>query len=91
MDLQLAGRTALVTGASSVGLGRAIALGLAREGARLAITSRREALLKEAAREIGVEGCIEPVVIAADLYEPDAPERLAASARERVSGESTSW
>ena len=41
MDMKLAGKTALVTGASSVGLGRAIALGLAREGVKVAITARR--------------------------------------------------
>ena len=84
MDLQLAGRTALVTGASSVGLGRAIAIGLAREGARVAITSRREAMLKEAAQEIEAAGCSAPLVIAADLYDPETPLRLAAWARERL-------
>ena len=40
MDLQLKGRTALVTGASS-GIGRAIAAALAGEGVRVAITGRR--------------------------------------------------
>jgi len=84
MDLRLEGRTALVTGASSVGLGRAIAFGLAREGARIAITSRRENLLQEVAREIRAAGCIEPVVIAADLYDADTPVKLAAAARERL-------
>ena len=48
MDMKLAGKTALVTGASSVGLGRAIALGLAREGVKVAITARRGDLLKQA-------------------------------------------
>ena len=38
MDLELTGKTALVTGASR-GIGRAIALGLAREGARLVIAA----------------------------------------------------
>jgi 3-oxoacyl-[acyl-carrier protein] reductase len=40
MDLQLTDKTALVTGAS-VGIGRGIALALAAEGVKLAITARR--------------------------------------------------
>ena len=84
MDLQFKGKTALVTGASSVGLGRAIAVGLAREGAKVAITSRREALLQEAAKEIVAAGGAEPVVIAGDLYDAAWPEKLAETARERL-------
>lgn len=84
MDMRLAGKTALVTGASSIGLGRAIALGLAREGATLAITSRRGDLLRERARELAEISGHEPAVIEADLYEAGAPERLAAAAIERL-------
>ena len=51
MDLQLAGKTALVTGASR-GIGRAIALGLAREGVKVAVAARRISLLEELARDI---------------------------------------
>ncbi len=51
MNLGIAGRTAIVA-ASSQGLGYATALGLAREGARLAICSRRPAEIEAAAQAI---------------------------------------
>lgn len=84
MDLRLAGKTALVTGASSIGLGRAIALGLAREGVSLAITSRRGDLLKERAKEIREISGSEPLVIEADLYQSETPARLAKEALGRL-------
>jgi 3-oxoacyl-[acyl-carrier protein] reductase len=52
VNLGLEGRTALVMGASR-GIGRAIAAVLAREGARVAISSRSQEKLDEAAAEIG--------------------------------------
>ena len=55
MDLELKSRTALVTGAS-IGIGRGIALGLAREGVRLAIVARRGDLLETLADEIEAAG-----------------------------------
>ena len=51
MDLSLAGKVALVAGASK-GLGKAVALGLAREGANVAIFSRDAAHIEQAAKEI---------------------------------------
>jgi 3-oxoacyl-[acyl-carrier protein] reductase len=57
LDLGIEGRTALVMAASK-GIGRGIAAALAGEGARVAISSRSEEALREAARsmegEIGV-------------------------------------
>jgi 3-oxoacyl-[acyl-carrier protein] reductase len=79
MDMQLSGKTALVTGAS-VGIGRAIAKALAAEGVRLAISARRVEKLQELAAEIVAEGGQAPVVIASDLYADDASPRLAADA-----------
>jgi 3-oxoacyl-[acyl-carrier protein] reductase len=54
MDLGIQGRTALVMGASR-GIGKGIAAALAREGARVAISSRSEEKLTTAAGEIGGE------------------------------------
>jgi 3-oxoacyl-[acyl-carrier protein] reductase len=51
MELGLRGRAALITGASK-GIGRAIALGLAEEGVRLALLARTDAALQAAADEI---------------------------------------
>lgn len=84
MDLRLDGKTALVTGASTHGCGHAIAVALAREGVAVAVTARRLEPLQKLAREVKAEGHIEPVVIPADLYDPQTPERLAATARERL-------
>jgi 3-oxoacyl-[acyl-carrier protein] reductase len=49
MDFGISGKTALVLGASS-GLGRAMAVGLAREGVNVAVGARRQADLAETAR-----------------------------------------
>jgi 3-oxoacyl-[acyl-carrier protein] reductase len=84
MDLQLGGKTALVTGTSTNGIGRAIAIGLAREGVKVAITARRGDALRKLAEEIKAEGCPEPVVIEADLYRPETPPRLAGLALDRL-------
>jgi NAD(P)-dependent dehydrogenase (short-subunit alcohol dehydrogenase family) len=60
----LDGKLAIVTGASR-GLGRAIALGLAEHGARLALVSRGE----ERLREVAAEASAPAEVFAADLAE----------------------
>jgi 3-oxoacyl-[acyl-carrier protein] reductase len=75
MDLGIAGKTALVTGAS-IGIGRAIARALAAEGARLAVAARRRNLLEELEKEIGAK----LVIVEADLLEGQAPRRIADAA-----------
>jgi len=84
MDLQLHGKTALVTGASQ-GIGRAIAKGLAAEGVDVCIAARRSALLEELTSEIVAAGGARPHMTVIDIMMPDAPQRLAAAA-ERALG-----
>jgi len=79
LDLQLKGKTALVTGAS-VGIGRGIALALAAEGVRVALSARRLEKLQEVSAAIVASGGAEPVVIESDLYAEDAAKRLADAA-----------
>jgi NAD(P)-dependent dehydrogenase (short-subunit alcohol dehydrogenase family) len=69
----IAGRTALVTGASR-GIGRAIAIALAKAGADLAITARAEADLHSTCREIGALGR-RVVAIAQDVSDPASATR----------------
>jgi 3-oxoacyl-[acyl-carrier protein] reductase len=77
MELDLRGRNALVTGAS-MGIGRAIAVALAKEGVRLAVMARRRNLLEELQEEIGAK----LVTIECDFLKDDAPQRIAKAALE---------
>jgi 3-oxoacyl-[acyl-carrier protein] reductase len=83
MDLELKGKTALVTGGSK-GIGRAVARTLAAEGARVMICSRDAGALKQAAAEIerATGGQIDTV--AADLSDRAEVARVAADAIARL-------
>jgi NAD(P)-dependent dehydrogenase (short-subunit alcohol dehydrogenase family) len=73
MDLNLlAGRTALVTGASR-GIGAATARALDRAGARVALAGRDPSTLQAVASALGRD----PLVAAVDLVDPLAPQQLA--------------
>lgn len=82
MDLGIAGRVALVTGASS-GLGRACALALASEGARVVVAARRREELEKVANEARAAGAAQAAGIVADLNDPAAIDALLTAARER--------
>ena len=78
MDLQLKGKTALVTGGSE-GIGKGIARALAREGVDVAICARRKDVLESAANEIAKETGRKIVPIPADLTkDADAKNFIAA-------------
>lgn len=80
MDLELGGKGALVVGAGA-DVGRAAALALAAEGARLVLAGRRREPLKETARLCGGA-----TVICADLAHAEEADRLAAAADAALGG-----
>ena len=79
MDLGLDGKVALVT-ASSKGLGRATAMALAEEGARVVINGRDQQTLARTAAEIQEVGA-QVLAIVDDVTDPAAPDRLVEAAR----------
>jgi 3-oxoacyl-[acyl-carrier protein] reductase len=81
VDLGIGGKVALVT-ASSKGLGRASAAALAAEGARVVISARGEAALREAEAAISDTGA-EVHAVVADVTDPVVPARLVEETRRR--------
>ena len=73
--MELAGKTALVTG-SSRGIGRATALMLARAGARVFVTGLEPELTAETTSLIWQETSQEPLALVADLSQRDQVRRL---------------
>lgn len=82
MDLQLSDKTALVTG-SSKGIGEAIAMALAREGASVVVHGRDGVEANRVVEAITADGGRAYAVLG-DLTEDDAIERLVNEAEDRV-------
>jgi NAD(P)-dependent dehydrogenase (short-subunit alcohol dehydrogenase family) len=78
MDLQLSGKTVLITGGSR-GIGLAVATGFAAEGSRVAITARNEDSLRSAAAAIKEATGNEVVVFPGDWTKGEDAERVVAA------------
>jgi 3-oxoacyl-[acyl-carrier protein] reductase len=85
MDLELAGKVGIVTGGSR-GIGRAIALALAREGARVAIGARGEADLAAAREALQATGPGPHLAVRCDVTSAEGIEALVGGALERLGG-----
>lgn len=79
MDLELNGKTCLVTGASA-GIGKAVARFMAEEGVKVAITARRQEKLVEVANEIEALTMYRPIPIGGDIMTPSEIRRVADTA-----------
>jgi len=84
-DLGLKGRVAIVTG-SSQGIGKAIALGLAQEGALLTICARTERRLVETAKEIESSFRTQVLALRTDLAKRNDLRRLVKETEGRFGG-----
>ena len=85
MDLGLKDKVALVVAASK-GMGKATALGLAAEGARVAMCARGETDLKAAAADVAKHTGAEVLAVAADANRTEDIDRVVSRTRERWGG-----
>ena len=83
MDLGLKGKVAFVAAASK-GMGRACAMGLAAEGARVAMCARTASALEEAAADLRQRTGAEVVAVPADLSRAEDVARAVARTREAL-------
>lgn len=85
MDLGIAGRVAIVTGASA-GIGLAVAERLAQEGCRLALFARNADRVSAAARDLQARFGTQVLAVPGDMTSEGDVRRLAARAAERFGG-----
>jgi len=78
MDLGLKGRKAIVC-AASMGLGKASAIALGKEGAEVIIVARRREVLEQAADDIAAQTGVRPTVVAADVTTTEGRKAILAA------------
>ena len=79
--MRLQNKVAIVTG-SSRGIGRAVAEGLAREGARVVLSGRDASTLQPVEKQMQDAG-LQAISVASDLSDPRAVDQLVGQARQK--------
>ena len=91
VDMHLKDKVALVTGGSR-GLGRGICLGLAAEGAKVAVNYTRNAeMAEQVVRELQKKDGVQAVAVQGDVANSAEVVRMVSSRRRSARGRSTSW
>lgn len=85
MDLGLSDKVAVITGAS-VGIGLAVAQGLAAEGVHIAMAARQEARLKKEARRVAREFGVKTLAVACDVATARGTAELVAATKKKFKG-----
>lgn len=80
MDLGIGGKNAFITGAS-LGIGKATAQELVRNGVNVALVARNKERLEDFAASLRTAGGPEVIAISADLYQADEVSRAIAEAQ----------
>ena len=83
MDIDLSGKAAIVTG-GSLGIGKAIALELARSGVKVAIVARCQDVLDQAAADITSETGNQVLALSADVNDGESVATMVATAVEAL-------
>ena len=85
MELGLQGKHAIVTGGSR-GIGKAIALELAREGVDVAIVARSKTDLEASARELAAETGRRVIPLVADVTSKEQVDSMVSQAAQQLGG-----
>ena len=85
MDLGLGGKVAVVTGAS-IGIGLAVAEGLAAEGVHVVMAARQDLRLRKEARRIAKEHGVQTLAVPCDVATSEGAAALVAATRRKFKG-----